>query len=460
MGVFHCFSLHDCFHRPKVRFTVRDRDALGVDPLVREVPRAAPYFFLSYAHTPRHDLNDPYDPDQWVEKLFNDLCRHVMVLTGLPRGVRPGFMDRELHPGSVWPDRLAEALATCRVFVPLYSRRYFESEQCGKEWMAFAQRILHHRARGSEKVETIVPALWVPVPVDELPEVSRSIQFVDPDLGARYAEHGFYGIMKLRQFRSAYDLAVYNLARRIVEVGDRANLSPMAPADYESLESAFGAGDHTRPNGHRLRVTVVAPDITDLPKGRGPYHYGHNSQEWNPYRPKLGRPLAEHTADIVRSMGHRPEVGSLAEHAEQITDDGAPTCPGLLLMDAWAATSPAFKESLRALDDAHCPWISVMVPWNQDDHETTQATPVLRDSLHSVLPRKLEEGRIAPRAAAHGIPTLDQFTKQVPEIARSAIAHYLRHATAHPPEGRPSIERPRLQGPMSPFDGNDAEASP
>jgi FxsC-like protein len=430
-----------------------------VELLVPDDPRADPYFFLSYAHTPRHDLNDPYDPDQWVEKLFNDLCRHVMVLSGLPHGARPGFMDRELHSGSYWPDRLAKALAKCRVFVPLYSRRYFESEQCGKEWMAFSQRILRHRARGWEKVETIIPALWVPVPVDDLPEVSRSIQFIHPDLGPRYAEHGFYGIMKLRQFRSAYDLAVYNLARRIVEVGDSARLSPTEPADYESLESAFGPYDPSRANGHRLRITVVAPDISDLPEGRGPYHYGHSSQEWNPYRPVLGRPLAEHTADIVRSIGQRPEIGSLAEHAGHVLGEGAPTSPGVLLVDAWAATSPKFLEPLRQLDGSGKPWITVMVPWNRDDVETAEAEPQLRGSLNAALPHKLEEGRVAPRAAAGGIPTLEQFEKQVPEMTRSAIAHYLRHAKAHPPEGRPSIERPRLQGPLSPFDGNDEEAS-
>src|SRR5208282_3249203 len=91
-----------------------------------------PYFFLSYARTPKHDPNDRSDPDQWIYKLYSDLCRDILFLTSVgPRSA--GFMDRETHVGSLWPDTLAQALASCRVFVPLYSPRYFQSEACGQE---------------------------------------------------------------------------------------------------------------------------------------------------------------------------------------------------------------------------------------------------------------------------------------------------------------------------------------
>ncbi|MEU7735576.1 FxsC protein, partial [Streptomyces griseus] len=41
-----------------------------------------PYFFLSYAHTPGYGGGT--DPDMWVERLFQDLCGHVMAMTDLP----------------------------------------------------------------------------------------------------------------------------------------------------------------------------------------------------------------------------------------------------------------------------------------------------------------------------------------------------------------------------------------
>src|SRR6201985_3016286 len=81
-----------------------------------------PLFFLSYAHSPQDDQSG--DPDVWVGELYNDLCGHIRELADLPKGAQPGFMDRELRQGHECPDRLAKALPTCRVFVPLYSKRY------------------------------------------------------------------------------------------------------------------------------------------------------------------------------------------------------------------------------------------------------------------------------------------------------------------------------------------------
>src|SRR3984957_8900473 len=100
-------------------------------PAIGPSTENAPYFFLSYAHTPRLDASDSTDPDLWVEQLFKDLCRHIVQVTDLPRGSNPGFMDKNLHPGENRPESLIQALATCRVFVPLYSRRYFTSVDCG-----------------------------------------------------------------------------------------------------------------------------------------------------------------------------------------------------------------------------------------------------------------------------------------------------------------------------------------
>ncbi|MET8141778.1 TIR-like protein FxsC [Sphaerisporangium sp. NPDC005288] len=414
---------------------------------VSDATQPGPYFFLSYAHTPRHDADDRHDPDQWVEKLFTDLCRHVMVLSGLEHGTLPGFMDRELKSGGYWPDRLAEGLATCRVFVPLYSRRYFESEQCGKEWTAFSGRIQYHRARKWEQVETIIPAIWVPVPSEDLPDVARSIQFNHASLGSRYIEHGFYGIMKLRQYRSAYHMAVYNLARRIVEVGQSTQLTPIEPPDYDSLRSAFGYPDSNSRSGHRVRITVIAPDIHNLPEGRTPYHYGLTAQEWNPYRPDIGKPLAGYAADLVRTLGFRADVGSLDDHYDHLFGDEPPTSPGLVLVDTWAAMSEKLLEPLRRLAQADKPWISVIIPRNENDPQTTQAEYRLRTLLQTALGDKLAEGLPLQRSPANDIATFERFCRAVPEVTRSVVSRYLRHAPTYPPEARPFMERPRLQGP-------------
>jgi len=178
--------------------------------------RAEPYFFLSYARTPRHGHNSSTDPDYWLHKFYDDLYAEVLQRIRTPVA---GFMDREIGLGTQWSEELTKALATCRVFVPLYSPRFFDSENCGKEWYAFSKRVLDQRARQPNTQMAIVPALWVPVEDDGLPDVAKAIQFNHRDLGDIYGQTGFFGIIKLDRFSEEYMLAVQNLARRIVEVG-------------------------------------------------------------------------------------------------------------------------------------------------------------------------------------------------------------------------------------------------
>ncbi len=415
----------------------------------------APYFFLSYAHTPKQDPNDPGDPDKWVVNLFDDLCAHIMQMTNLPHGARAGFMDRELRSGSDWPYRLAQALATCRVFVPLYSQRYFESEQCGKEWFAFSLRALNNTARGAGPAEAIIPALWVPVGLERLPQAARSIQFAHPDLGARYSTHGFYGIIKLSRYRNDYEEAVYELARRIVEAAQRTSIGPgEATTHYDSLDSAFGSQELGLPGDRRIRVTVVAPDVTCLPDDRGAYHYGPTAREWNPYRPDSVRPLAAYAADLIRNLDFRPDAGCLDDDADELLADDPPTGPGLLLVDAWATTDSECQDLLRRLDALSKPWIGVMVPWNRQDTETVGAAAKLRQSLDVSLHHKLAEGRLASRTAVNGVPSLEEFGRVLPAVVKEAARQFLRHAQAFPPAG-PVVERPRLQGPEAMADPAD-----
>ena len=227
--------------------------SLVVKP-VQESGRDGPVFFLSYAHTPQRDPADSADPDVWVAKLFSDLCEHIAQLTDV-RPSEAGFMERSLKSGIEWPSQLKQALATCRVFVPLYSRRYFASEHCGREWFAFTRRELNKVTREGQ-VEAVIPALWVPVRQEALPEAARAIQFDHREFGDdRYAEHGFFGIMKVSRFREDYELAVYELARRIIEVAERAPVEPGLEVDPGELPSAFGPPLPTESD--RLQVLVT-----------------------------------------------------------------------------------------------------------------------------------------------------------------------------------------------------------
>lgn len=401
--------------------------------------RAAPYFFLSYAHTPKNHPRDR-DPNHWVERFYRDLCDHVMQLTSLPAGVPAGFMDQQMQPGEGWQERLSEALAYCRVFVPLYSPRYFLSEQCGREWFAFSQRAVNHQSRGNgSSVSEIVPALWVPVPLRQLPQPAERLQFNHASFGDDYADEGFYGLIKLKYLREQYERAVYLLAKRIVRVAEATSLPEGDPSrEYLSVPSAFGPPGPAR----QMDVSVLACSSTELPASRGPACYGTQPREWNPYQPDSNRPLVEHAAELVRNLDYRVNVGEFESDAGRMLAPGPPRAPGLLLLDRWTLATRHGRELVDRLCAADRPWISVMVPWNRADPESAAREHELRAAADEALaPREVETA--GHRSPGGGLLSLEAFNQELPRAVKAAERHYKAHARTFPPEG-PSTPLPRV----------------
>ncbi|MET9659587.1 FxsC protein [Streptomyces sp. NPDC006510] len=408
-----------------------------------------PYFFLSYAHTPGYGGGT--DPDMWVERLFQDLCGHVLALTDLPAGAPAGFIDREIRSGEGWSERLGELLATCRVFVPLFSPRYFASEMCGKEWYAFAQRAIHHRARSNQSAEAIVPALWVPVPPSQLPGPAERLQFNHRDFGDRYVSDGLYGLIKLKLFEEEYERAVYELAKRIVTVADTIRLGTGRPVDYRLAPSAFGPLGSGGVGGPRpMQVTIAAPTRHDLPAGRNAEYYGDNPQDWNPYHPAAARPLAYVAQDLVHSLNYQVTVSSFDEESGHPEGKQPPSRPEILLVDRWALQDEDRRRRLAAFDAENRPWVTMVVPWNRDDHESMAAEAELTEKLEQTMPTKMRQGRAYCRAAARGVPSMEAFGQILPQVVEVAAQQYLRHAAVYPPAtGGGHTERTRLMGPMA-----------
>jgi FxsC-like protein len=394
-----------------------------------------PYFFLSYAHTPQPEQGGRSDPDYWVGQLFNDISRHMRGMLGLPAGARPGFMDRELRPGNEWPDALTKALATCRVLVPLYSRRYFASVHCGKEWSAFARRVGRYQGSDEERARFIVPALWVPV---RDPAPNAAARYGAADLGDAYAEHGFYGIMKLTRYRDDYESAVSRLAERIVEASkETARRPPLPPGPaktekYDQLKSAFSAASPTGDGERRVLVTLVTTtDVSTRARGGARAQDRKTAREWVPYPDESTRPLAEEAADLATSLGYLPEVGGLAEHAPELVSPTPPARAMVLIVDPWAATVPESREILRKIDSADKPWIYVVVVWNPKDSKSSDEG-MLRKAIEAALPHKLVDGRATSALAIKGVPTLADFGTVVPTVLKAAERSFLRFGPAFP----------------------------
>ncbi len=391
-----------------------------------------PHFFLSYSHALRGD-RDVEDQDVWVHRLFRDLCGYVANLTGLPAN-RVGFMDRELRSGNEWPWRLSWNLANCRVFVPLYSRRYFQSVHCGKEWSAFSNRARYGSAHASGIQETIIPALWSPVRPDQFPLAAQSVHFEPREFGGTYADDGFFAIMKLSRFRDDYDWAVLHLARHICDVAERTQVPPGPAMDYDSLPNAFAAGSVSDMAGDkRLRIIVAAPRLGDLPSSRSVSYYGQSASDWNPYAPESVEPLAAYAARLARYLGFRPEVASLYEQEDDLLcGDGPAGAPAVVLVDPWEVTQPRCQRILARLDELGKTWIQAVVVWNRKDFEMTAAETELQAALDAAMPvTRTERVRATALPAVRGVPSLEDMPPVLADSMRHAARQYLKHA--HPP---------------------------
>jgi FxsC-like protein len=417
-------------------------------------PDIRPYFFLSYARTPKRDPADRDNPDRWVRKLYRDLCDAILQMTDASPA-EAGFMDTENKLGSEWSPELMNAIKNCRVFVPLYSRRYFESDNCGREWFAFARREVTHRARGGERVDAIVPALWTRLDRDKIPAVAQTFQYAHPDLGERYGADGFYGIMKLRNYRVDYQRAVHRLAERIIEIGDNSvphadhEVQRMERKDFESLQSAFGPASARRTTNGHLQITVLAHDTSTLPQGRARDYYGDTPGSWSPYQPHYPQPVAEYALELARKcLGCDPLIESFDATSDVVAMNGAGSermaTPGICFVDAWVVLSDAHLERLRQLNDLAVPWLSVVIPWNIDDQGLAAEEDVLRAKLKEHLGRKLQGVPRRCRMAADGIPTIQDLAEVLPEMAMTMLKRYHTEAPA-PPALVPVVPRPRLR---------------
>lgn len=238
-------------------------------------------------------------------------------------------MAQRMQSAETWDERLSEALAYCKVFVPLYSPRYFLSRQCGREWSVFSSRVSRHQsAVDTITVSGIVPALWVPVPFQQLPAPAEQLQFNHADFGEEYADEGLHGLIKLSYFRDAYERAVYGLAKRIVSVAEQTQLAVGDPyQDYREVPAAFG-----EPSGPSRGYEVSPGFRRDraLPGERsrsGPAPFGVSSAEGTvPPTPVMesGHPPGSAGAsdgDVIQRIAK--VAAQLRDHTAPEVDDAA-----------------------------------------------------------------------------------------------------------------------------------------
>jgi FxsC-like protein len=400
----------------------------------------APYFFLSYAHKSRGDTQDDGEADYWVGEFFRDLCRSVERQAGLLKGASSGFMDRERRSGNDWPMGVLRALASCRVFVPLYSSGYFADEYCGKEWNYFTRRTPDPTTQEAP----IVPGIWDPVEAEKLPQAARAPR-TSYRGGDAYETLGLYGIMKVSRYRSEYVRAVSDLAGWMVTAAALQPVREGPAVEPSALESAFGHARSAqgRLQGKQLRITVVAPRRDELPTERkDSSYYGPSALDWKPY-PDSARPIGDDAADLARSLGFRSEVGDLYQHEKGLLAGVPQFGPQILIVDPWALLVPYTQQLLQRVNDHQRPWVQVVIAWSAADEEGQKAEGKLRAALDAAFQSKLAETASISEMAAEGVPSLGEFNMVLGQLIGASAKRYLGRAAAFPPDGE-IVQRPRI----------------
>jgi FxsC-like protein len=402
------------------------------------------YFLISYPHTEYNGQGSERAPDYWVIKFYDDLCRHVEELAAVPAGTRVGILDRAWWVENDWVAGLPAALASCRVLVPLYSPRYFQSEACGKEWQAFADRPTSQRAQVTQ-TPAIVPVMWMPMSSGSLHQAARTVPIEYGGVDS-YAARGLYGIIKRSKYQADYNEFVHGVAERVVATARRSPASRWPEVDFDRLPNPFAPAGTPESGAPRLLITVVASRWDDLPPGRrdGQY-YGAAAWDWTPYRPATQQSIAQFAANFARSLGYRPYICDLHERERDLLEFGRAAHPELLIIDPWAVMRPECHHLLARFNLAEKPWIQVVIPWNPADDETATAENELRLALGAALGRKLELGRVTSGIAVEGVPSMTDFGAVLPFLIPAVGNRYLGHAPAFPPDGS-VVEKPTLHG--------------
>jgi hypothetical protein len=135
-----------------------------------------------------------------VAGFFEDLCSELSNVTGMSKEAL-GYNYLEMRAAMKWRRELVAALGSCKVFVPLYSPRYFASEFCGKEWWGFSYRQQQYaHANATSEPELIFPVIWESVFNDrvQMPQIAADIWARERKLGERYAETGLRQLVQLK----------------------------------------------------------------------------------------------------------------------------------------------------------------------------------------------------------------------------------------------------------------------
>jgi FxsC-like protein len=366
------------------------------------------WFFLSYA---RNDAQG----NPWLNRFYEDLARDVRSFASVPSTLTAkdiGFIDDiGLENGTQWTVELTEALQTSKVLVCLYSRSYFNSQWCGKEFRVFLDRLKAFVGQTGAKLPPLIqPVLWdAPEDLPPIPKLVQdlALQHANAEFGEAYVKEGLAQLIRLRK-EEEYERFLLAFRRRVVKVAQSSALPPLGEwKPWTEVRSAFDpeATPATTP-------TDGLPEAVPLPVNFGPrvawfvYVAGRDQSYagvrtrvdcygdqggalWKPYfPPDTGNEAGIIAQKIVTGRNMLRETLPVSKKlVEHLRDAEKTNTIVLLIVDPWSLKLSDFQAPLNLLDQQLLFNCGVVVIWNEQDAETTREQDDLRKRIEKTFER-------------------------------------------------------------------------
>jgi FxsC-like protein len=362
-----------------------------------------PWFFLSYS---RSDASDPH-----LKTFYRNLVGEVRRIADLKNqtDAEIGFLDTvSIETSTHWQEKVAGALRTCRVMVCMYSRGFFNSPFCGKEFQAFKSRVEEYmRASGKqhEHPPLIIPVFWdrparFPEP---LPGGLIDIQYTDDKFSGKYAVEGLYHLIKVHkpEYQSEYNEVSIRLAELIVQQAEAHPLpTPSAIKPFAEIESAFHANGTRNKQPAHPESCAAGPSVAQFIYVAGRRHeytgirtkvdcYGEGGPAWQPYYPELKQPVGIMSQSIATTEGLLYEPSAIGQDfLNRLREAEEKNNIVIIVVDPWSIQVETYQNHMLELDRKTFINCGVLIPWNENDGETPEKLNLLQSSVAKTFKRR------------------------------------------------------------------------
>jgi FxsC-like protein len=386
------------------------------------------WFFFSYAHA---------DDTEFLRRFYRDLNEEVRQLVGVPKE-EISFLDRNsISHGATWDTTLETGLKNCRVFVPLYSSSYFESEYCGKEFAAFRERLhAHLTSQGSTVADPLIlPVLWNPEEnvLERLPTSIDKIQYTDDDLSNGYpSEYKAVGVSQLVRMGITPSSKYYDqywdfirkyannvkLAANALQLTPAASLSPLETV--KSIFSGTAAAASSATEGPRyvqfIFVAGKQPELQAAQRKNLQFYGQNGGSDWQPYFGAYSGNAAALASEVISALpngSQYEEIEATSDLQTQLELAASQDKIVVLMVDTWTLRLQKYFQLVAPLDTYSSVNCITLIAWNDADNEALLFKNALEATVKGTFASKLVQKPPPPNFLFNTIKSYDTFKQEL-----------------------------------------------